>query len=314
MTIETNTFLTFSQVGIREDLTDAIYNISPTITPVVSALSKSNATNTLHQWETDTLDSPNNTGSLEGDAFSAAAITATSKVGNTCMILKRPLEVSGTAQAVKAAGRKNEYTYQVMKKGKALRRDIEYTLLQNTAPNSGSSTVARAMRPLLSWYATSVVNAGSGGANGSSSAARTDGTQSDLSETTFASAIQTAWTAGGYPTMAVCGPVNKRKITQFAGPSGTQRVNDADGNRLVANITVYESDFGDIKIVPDHFSRERDIHLIDPDYLALAVLRDIAVQDRAKTADADKAEILWEGTLEVRNEAAHALIADLTTS
>ena len=49
------TYATYTTVGIREDLADIIYNISPTETPFMSGVGKTKATNTLHQWQTDAL-------------------------------------------------------------------------------------------------------------------------------------------------------------------------------------------------------------------------------------------------------------------
>ena len=51
----TNTFDTYDAVGIREDLSNVIYSVTPDDTPLYTACKKTKATNTLHEWQTDTL-------------------------------------------------------------------------------------------------------------------------------------------------------------------------------------------------------------------------------------------------------------------
>jgi hypothetical protein len=75
---------------------------------------------------------------------------------------------------------------------------------------------------------------------------------------------------------------------------------------------VYVSDFGNISIVPNRFMRSRDALVLDPEYAALAYLRPFQTNDLAKTGDSERTQILAELTLEVRNEAAHGLAADLS--
>ena len=49
MSILTNTFTTFDAKGIREDLSDAIYNISPKDTPLTSNAKKGQALQTFFE-------------------------------------------------------------------------------------------------------------------------------------------------------------------------------------------------------------------------------------------------------------------------
>ena len=51
----TNTFDTYDSIGEREDLSDVIYNISPTDTPFLSSAAKTKSTAVLHEWQTDSL-------------------------------------------------------------------------------------------------------------------------------------------------------------------------------------------------------------------------------------------------------------------
>jgi hypothetical protein len=307
-----NTYLTFSAIGNREDLVDEIYNISPTDTPFQANIGKVKARAVLHEWQPDALAAAATNAQLEGDDIqSFQAVIPTSRVNNRCQISYKDVIVSGTQDAVSKAGRKKEMVYQLMKRTKELRRDIEFTLAGNQAPVTGSSTTARQLRPLCGWYATNVAR-GAGGANGTTTTAATDGTQRALTESLVKSQIQAAWTQGGEPDLIMSGPFNKTVISSFTG--NNTRMQDTTDKKLVAAIDVYVSDFGTHKVVANKFSRDRDLHILTTDLWAVANLRPMKTVDLAKTGDAEKGMVLAEYTLEARNEVGSALVADLTTS
>lgn len=219
--------------------------------------------------------------------------------------------VSGTQDVVDKAGRTREMTYQLMKRGKELRRDMEFVLTNNQAPVTGNSTTARQLRPLCSWYATND-SRGAGGADGTSTTAATDGTQRPLTEALLKSVLQLCWTSGGDPNLVMVGPFNKTVCSGFTG--NVTKMQDTANQKLSANIDIYRSDFGTHKFVANRFQRERDAHVLDTSMWALATLRAPKTEDLAKTGDAEKAHIITEYTLESRQEAASGIVADLTTS
>tara|TARA_S200002703_G_C3787752_1_gene242985 strand:+ start:1498 stop:1755 length:258 start_codon:yes stop_codon:yes gene_type:complete len=55
MAIIANTFTSFDAKGIREDLSNVIYDIAPEEVPLQSNISQSEVSNTLFEWQTDTL-------------------------------------------------------------------------------------------------------------------------------------------------------------------------------------------------------------------------------------------------------------------
>ncbi len=313
MATVTNTFLTFSAIGNREDLVDQIYNISPTDTPFQANIGKSKATAVLHEWQPDSLAAAGSNAQLEGDDIQTfTAVTPTTRANNRCQISYKNVIVSGTQDAVQKAGRKKEMVYQLMKRSKELRRDMEFILTGNQAPNVGNATTARALRPLCGWYATNVAR-NTGGANGTTTAAATDsGTQRQLTESLVKSMIQAAWTQGGDPDLIMSGPFNKTVISSFTG--NNTRMQDTTDKKLVAAIDVYVSDFGTHKVVANKFSRDRDLHILTTDLWAVSSLRPMQTVDLAKTGDAEKGMVIVEYTLEARNEAGSAVVADLTAS
>lgn len=201
-----------------------------------------------------------------------------------------------------------------MKRAKELRRDMEFVLTNNQTPvpnASASTTTARALRPLPNWYATNT-SRGAGGSNGSSTAAVTDGTQRPLTEALAKSMIQNAWTQGGDPDLIMSGPFNKTVVSSFTG--NNTRMQDTSDGELKSAISVYESDFGVHRIIPNKFSRDRDLHILTTDLWAVAYLRPMQTIDLAKTGDSEKGFVLAEYSLESRNEAGSAIVADCTTS
>lgn len=318
MTILTNTALTFGAVGLREDLSDMIFNISPVDCPFISRIKSATAEAVLHEWQTDALADAAANAKLEGDdptitnSFSAA--TDTARVSNRCQISYKTCVVSGTLDSVKKAGRNKEIVKQMAMRAKELKRDMEFICTNNQAPVTGDATTARQLRPLVSWYTTSGNISANGGSNGSSSAARTDGTQRALVESYVKTVLQGCWTQGGEPNLIMCGPFNKTVISGFTG--NATRMDQSEDKKLVAAIDIYESDFGQHKIVANRFQRARDVHVIDTKMWAVAYLtgRKFQTLDLAKTGDAEKGMVLSEYTLEARNQASSGLVADLTTS
>lgn len=315
MAILTNTALTFSAIGNREDLVDIIYNIDPIECPFQKLAGKNKADGVFHEWQTQALAAAAANAVIEGDdttsSYTFTAITPTARVGNRCQISRKDVVVSGTQDAVSKAGRKKEITYQLMLKGKELRRDMEFVLTNNQAPVTGDSTTARQLRPLPSWYSTNT-SRGASGAAGSSSTAATDGTQRALTETLMKTVIQSVWTNGGTGETLMCGPFNKTVISTFSG-NNTRMADTSDG-RLVSSISIYKSDFGEHRTVPNRFSRDRDLHILSNDLLAVSYLRPMQTIDLAKTGDNEKGQMLAEFTLEVRQQRGLGVVADLTTS
>ena len=140
----TNTFDTYDAIGIREDLQDVIYSISPTETPFMSSAAREQVKNTFHEWQTDALAAAvTNNAVIEGDDATLDAASATSRIGNYTQIMDKTVVITGTQESVDKAGRASELAYQIAKKSKELKRDIESTLLTNQARAAGNSSTAR---------------------------------------------------------------------------------------------------------------------------------------------------------------------------
>ncbi len=309
----TNTFDTYDAVGIREDLQDVIYSISPTDTPFMSSAGREAVRNTLHEWQTDTLAAAaTNNAVIEGDEATLDAVTATSRLSNTTQIMDKTVVITGTQEAVDKAGRASELAYQIAKKSKELKRDMEATLLANQAEVTGSASAARKFGSINSWIATNDVFASDGASGGAGNTARTDGTQEALTEANLKTVIKNVWNSGGNPSVIMVGPFNKQKISGFTG--GSTRFDASEDKTLYTSIDVYSSDFGDLEVVPNRFSRDRDALVLDMDYWSVGFLRDFTMHELSKTGDSEKRQLLAELTMISRNEGASGGVFDLTTS
>ena len=307
----TNAFDTYSATSDREDLSNIIYNISPMQTPFMSSIGKRNINNVVFDWQTEDLASPVSTGELEGFELSRSAAVATTRVSNVAMISKRDATVSGSQESSDPAGKRSEMAHQLAIMSKALKRDMEEALCQKNGKTTGNATTARKTGAFESWVKSNVNNAAGSTPTGGGTAP-TDGTQRALTETLLKDVLQSCFENGGEPSIAICGPHNKQVISGFTGRSQARQFVDA--NTVEASVSIYSSDFGELKIVPSNRSRERSLLLVDPEMAKVSFLRDFKTVDIATIGDAVTKMIVVEYGLEVSNEAAHGAVVDLTTS
>jgi hypothetical protein len=329
VTVPTNTLQVYGQTNIREDLIDFIYNVDPFKTPFFNMCKKAEAKQTYHEWDVDGLAAQNvNNAAIEGDNPTNIALTSPGRTGNYTQIMTKTIQISGTSQSVVAAGGSNKMGYQLQKKTKELKRDIEGVLTNNAAKAAGSATTARISAGLPSFIATnSLFDTTSGaaptGAGATISAAgetfyaggqpRTySSAQTAISESRVKTVLQNIYkNSGDSPEYALVSPANKQNVSAFAGP-GTRFIEVEDAV-LKTKVDVYESDFGEVKLIPDIFlANSKDVYFINPNYVRVAYLRPFQTIPLAKTGDSDQKMLLCEWTLEMGNEHAHGAIYDTT--
>lgn len=304
---------TYDQVGIREDLSDDIWNVAPEEVPFSSNCSRSGADSTKFEWQTDDLAAVSGSTAVEGADAVFAPASPTVRLDNQTAILEKTAKISGTLEATDRAGRGREMAYQVVKRGKEIKRDFEHQLVGLArAKVVGDDSTARVTASYQSWVATNR-NADGAGPTGDGSDAPTDGTQRVFDESMLEDVIDSCWNEGGDPDVIMAGSFNKRKITNFSGNSSEQNLERA-GKKIINAVSLYESDYGLMKVVPNRFVRARDVLVYQSDMWKIRVLRGMKNTPIAKTGDADKRQVLMEAGLEACNEKASGIIADLTTS
>ena len=312
------TYQSYQSVGNREDLSDVIYNISPTETPFLNSVGKTKATAVYHEWQKDSLAAVNvSNARVEGATATDGTMTPSVRVGNRTQISDKTIKISGTLETVNKAGRRSEKAYQLAKASSELKRDMEATLLSNQVASAGDASTARTLGGLQTFLSSNTSNGVGGSAGAAGTTARTTGTDRAFTATLLNTVIQSAYTNGGNPTILMVTPAQKVVASTFAGIA--TRYKDVPANSQAAIIgaaDVYVSDFGTISIVPNRFIPNADsddtAFLLDPEMAAVAYLRPFQTTELAKTGDADVTQLLVEYSLEVKNEAAHGIISDLS--
>lgn len=313
-TMVTEAFTTYDAQANREDLSDIIYNIDPFDTPMMTASGRRNVTNVTYDWQTEALPAVDVTGEVEGfELVDRVASTPTARVSNVAQINKRDATVSGTQDAANPAGKRKEMAHQMALVGKALKRDCESVLFgTKQVLAAGSTLVPRATRPLINWLSTNTDFDATSGVDPvvSTNTAVVDSSATRaMTETILNDTLQSCYENGAEPTLLFVSPTVKRTTSGFTGRDSARQMIAA--KKVVASVTLYASDFGDVKILPSRWIRLRDAFLIDPRYLKVAYYRNFRRIKIGTIGDATTELLVTEYGLQVDNEAAHGCIRDL---
>lgn len=310
-----NTFMSYSSVGNREDLGDIIYNISPMSEPFLGSIGKSKATATFHEWNQDSLAAASASNfSVQGDDITTfTAVDPTVRLGNRTQILRKEFLISGTQEVILKAGRKSEVAYQTMKKGREIKRDLELTLLTSQAAVAASAGTAPKMATVPAWLISNTSNGAGAGANpaGTGADTRVAGTPRAFTEALLKPVLQSIFSNSGEDADTILVPPSQKVVLSgFAG--NATRFIDAQAKEIVSNVLVYSGDFGEYKVVTDRFMPTTYALIYNSDLWALSTLRPMSIKDLAVTGDAMKKLMLTEVTLESRNEAGSGAVYDLS--
>lgn len=319
MTIFTNTYTRFDQIGVREQLSNVIYNVDPTEVPFLTNAKVGKVKNTTFEWQTDVLASAVSTNQqLEGDDItSVSAITPTVRMLNYCEIARKTFAISNTAEAQDAAGRASEEGYQIANQGKALKRDIETSLLANKAAAAGNTTTARDTGTFCGFVKTNIDKASDGTAPVYTTSATdvwTDGTQRAFTETILKAVLKLCFDNGANISTVMLGSFNKQAFSAFSGVVELMANQGRSQATIVGAASAYVSDWGTINVVPNRFCRNRNAYFIDWNMVSVDYLRPFTKIDLAVTGDAKKKMLLAEYGLRIGNEKGLGLATDLSTS
>ena len=332
MAIATNTRTTYNAIGIREDLSNIIYNISPMETPFISGAGRGSCDNTLFEWQTDSLAAAAANQQLEGDdSMNALAVSEPVRLTNYAQISYKAVQTSGTADAVDWAGRKSSQAYQLAKRAKEIKRDMEKMLLSNDVKVAGeAASTARKTAAVMSWLGTTaagtsniilgsaspvvgVVNNG-----GSSPAVGPDGTtvasfgtSAVLTMAMINLAMERCYTNGGEPSTILSPADLKQKISALGGSVVADIQSQASGAKpttAINAVDVLVTDFGTLKIVPSRHMLADMLFFVDYDFWSVDYLRPFQTETLAKTGDSMKQLIIAEYGLRAKNGLASAAV------
>lgn len=323
----TNTFDAYDAVGTREDLQEKIYMVTPEKTPVMSMGRRFKATQKFHEWQRDSLATPNKDNAvIEGDDRSGTALTATERVGNYVQLIDKVAVVTSSLKASKTAGRSSEMKYQIAEKAiPELKRDVEAMLLSNNAAVAGNSTTARKSAGLGTMIYTNVSHGG--GAPVGSTTAHTSGaattapvaagTPRAFTETLLKTVLASIYTnSGEMPDFVSVTPTHKQTFSGFAGIAVNRwQVNGRKQGVIVGGADIYMGDFGELTIVPNYVQATANattVLVLNKEHYGCAFLQDFKTEPLAKTGHTDKEMVSAEVCVVVTSEKAHGKVADLT--
>ena len=321
MAVPTNTRETYGAIGIREDLSNIIYNISPMDTPFLNGCGRGSADNTLFEWQTDELKTAASNLQVEGNDYTSTAATEPRRLSNYTQISATQVQSSGTAEAVDFAGRKSTQAYQLAKRAKEMKRDMEFMLLEGTAKAAGSSGSARNTACFSTWIGTSVnatsnvvaASTGLGLTNNGSTTypdgtteAGTGGADAPISIALVNNVVERIWNLGGTPDTILCDSTVKGTIsssTVGGAVVAEPRSNHSGKGPITAvnAVDVLVTDFGTFKVVPDRFIPPTQVDFIDFDLWSVDYLRPFRTETLAKSGDSVKQLLIAEYGLRAKN-------------
>jgi len=313
-----NTVLTTAAVGNREELDDFVSLITPSDTPIYSMAGKEKAASKHPEWEYEDLDTTADNAQPEGNEYNYDAVAAPTRVGNYTQIFTKTFRFSGSQQAVDNAGNAEKRAHELMKKGKALRKDIEYSMVLNTA---STNTDPRRSGGLPTWLTSNVSrNSGSsGGFVGGVTTVETTGTLRAWTKTLTDTVLQSIYQNGGDVTTVVCSPYNKGVFATFMSDTNVAAFRYAAGkgtNTIIGTADIYESPWGPVKVMANRVmstaaATARRVFALDPGMVKWMTLRAIQEDKVAKTGDAENGVLIAEGCVKVVNEKGIGVIADV---
>ena len=233
MGVPADTRETYGAIGIREDLSNIIYNISPMDTPFLNGVGRGSCDNTTFEWQTDTLSDTTTNRQAEGNDYASTAATEPRRLTNFTQISATQVQSSGTAEAVDFAGRKSTQAYQLAKRAKELKRNMETMLLDDTLKTIASSGSARATASVGTWMGGPIVLQtpvldgtqdssywvaeswcyGSVGPDGTTAPAAVAGSTTAITLAGINETVSRIWDKGGTPDVIMCDGPTKQTIS-----------------------------------------------------------------------------------------------------
>jgi hypothetical protein len=244
---------------------------------------------------------------LEGAEKPNARFTNRVRCGNYTQIFTATVEVSGSDMAASQLGLTDEMDYQKQERLRELIRNLENTVINGGLPSSnpqGSGTVRRTMRGIIQHLSSNVFRTGDSDFP----------TGNDLDETKVNYVLRRIWErSSGNVDLIVVGGFQKRKINAFCSES---RAYGATDTTFTDMVSIYESDFGICRIVTTRWLPQDAALFVDSSRVGVLPLagRSFHFKPLASAGDYECGELIGEYTLELKNEAAHGLIRDLSTS
>lgn len=297
-------YTSFDLVGVKENVSNVITNLTPRKTPFQSGIGNEKVTQPLFQWQEDSLRDAAGNAAVEGADAVFSTLTPTVMRNNYTQIFQDAIQVSDRADVISTYGRKKEFAYQMAKTAAQVKRDREYVLVGQAGDKAaGSKTVASTMAGVQKQLdSTCVIYTGA-----------SDGTK-PLDEAHLVTALKTAYNNGADVSRIMVTPDNSVVLAGFAAAAGRYRtIQGKDAKTIVNVVNLYVSPFGEQKVEINRFMRPGNTLVFEPEQWTNVTLRPWAKKDLAKTGDSSKAQLLGEFSLKHKNFKASAMIVEAAT-
>jgi hypothetical protein len=300
--------------GLAEDFEDVIFDVSPTETPMLTMAKRTKATARYHQWQTDSLAAASSNVKEEGADASYGTAAQTTTLGQYMQIATKTVDISRTLDIVNKYGRKSETALQLMKRGKELKRDMEFTICRN---QPSASTTARATAGWECMISSNLVRANNAqttdysvrGFSAASWTAPEDGSLVAFNEADLVSALGLAWEDGGDPSIIMMSKKNKNLFNAFTGIATKYNEVKGTSQAVVSGAAdVYVSSYGNHAVKLNRYMRDQAVFCIDPEYISVAYLDGIKKTPMAKTGDSERYLLTVEFGLVSNSQDAHATV------
>lgn len=275
------TYQTYQQIGMAEDVSDVIANISPTSTPMQSMFKTDKVHARTFEYQEDAIRASAVNAAVEGADASYITISPTTMRSNTTQIFTEAFQVSNTSETVRTYGRAKETAYQLAKTLKALKLDYERALCGvSQAMVAGSASAARKMASMDQQISTSL-DAGSNSTDA-------------LTEAKLLTLSQTCFTNGSECSVLSIKPADSTIVAGFATATGRNR--EIDNKTLINTIDVLITPFFETKVVLNRQQANLSTHayLMDPSMFRNVVLRPYTRTAMAVTGDSQKHLVVAE--------------------
>ena len=272
------------------------------------------ATARYHQWQTDSLAAASSNIAEEGADATYATAAQTTTLGNYLQISRKTVDISRTLDIVNKYGRKSEVALQLMKRGKELKRDMEFTICRNQA---SANATARASAGWETMISGNLVRANSAqtadysvrGFSAASWTAPEDGSLVTFIEADLVSALGLAWDDGGDPSVIMMSKKNKNLFNAFAGIATKYNEVKGASQAIVSGAAdMYVSSYGNHTVKLNRYMRDTAVFCIDPEYISVAYLDGIKKEKMAKTGDSERYLLTVEYCLVCDSQDAHATV------
>ena len=217
---------------------------------------------------------------------------------NYTQIIHRELSESGTMEVMNLLGKGDPWQYEAAKLVPNMMIEIEKALLYGIRYND-------AIRRIRSFggvkkFIISNVNSATGA----------------LTKTAFeAAALAMFKGSGGGDKYAIVSPNNYVGLTSQFTAAETVQHSEGGGEHWwgMCPVGIYTK-FGKINLYIDRWLSDSFIPIIDINHVGVKTLRPFTIKPLAEGGDYHKQQIVWEGTLCMRGDKAHALLSGITAS